>query len=172
MDCSLPTFTDSYRHPTEVGSFLSYFRRFISPSMTKTLVQETNLYSVQTTAASLNVTDSEIDQFIGVYLLMGLVQMPSVRNYWEKETRFAHIADIMPRNRFKKIMRLLHSTDNSNASDEVKLDKVWKIRPWLNLLQENFLTVQPEKLNSVGEIMVSFTGRCPIKQYLPAKPNP
>ncbi|KAH9361162.1 hypothetical protein HPB48_003024 [Haemaphysalis longicornis] len=98
--------------------------------------------------------------------------MPSFRSYWGNETRFALIADIMPRNRFEKIMGILQLTDNSNASDEVKLDKVWKICPWLNLLQENFLTVQPEELNSVDEIIVSFTGRCPIKQYLPAKPNP
>lgn len=77
----------------------------------------------------------------------------------------------MARNRFKKIMRLLHSTDNSNASDEVKLDNVWKIRPWLNLLQENFLTVETEEPNSIDEIMVSFPERCQIKLYLPAKPN-
>lgn len=90
--------------------------------------------------------------------------MPSVRSYWKNETRYAPIADIMPRNRFEKIMRLLHFTDNSNASDEVKLDKAWKIRLWLCLLQENFLTVEPKELNSVDEIMVSVTGRCPIKQ--------
>ncbi|KAL1482965.1 hypothetical protein MTO96_033454 [Rhipicephalus appendiculatus] len=158
--------------PTEVRSFLSYFRQFVTPSMMNAVVRETNLYSTQTTGKSLNVTESELDQFVGLYLLMGLVQMPSVRSYWEHGTRFPPIADIMPRNRFEKIMRLLHITDDYKTNDETKQDKVWKIRPWLDQLQRNFLTVGPEQLNSVDEVMISFTGRSPIKQYMPAKPHP
>ncbi|KAL1447475.1 hypothetical protein MTO96_044279 [Rhipicephalus appendiculatus] len=69
-------------------------------------------------------------------------------------------------------MRLLHFTDNDQTNDETKQDKVWKIRPWLDQLQRNFLTVEPEQLNSVDEIMISFTGRCPIKQYMLPKPHP
>lgn len=136
-----------------------------------TVVQETNLYSTQTTGKSLNVTESKLDQFFGLYLLMGLVQMPSVRSYWEHGTRFAPIADIMPRNQFEQIMRLLHFMDNNEASNKAKRDKVWKIHPWLDELQRNFFTVEPKELNSVDEIMISFTGRCPIKQYMPAKPH-
>ncbi|KAL1414058.1 hypothetical protein MTO96_012176 [Rhipicephalus appendiculatus] len=172
MDCSLPAFSDTSTQPSEVRSFLSYFRQFVTPSMMNAVVRETNLYSTQTTAKSLNVTESELDQFVGLYLLMGLVQMPSVRSYWEHGTRFPPIADIIPRNRFEKIMRLLHFTDNDKTNDETKQDKVWKIRPWLDQLQRNFLTVEPEQLNSVDEVMISFTGRCPIKQYMPAKPHP
>ncbi|XP_050035995.1 piggyBac transposable element-derived protein 3-like [Dermacentor andersoni] len=172
MDHCIPAFTDTSTQPSEVRSFMSYFRQFVTPSMMNAVVRETNLYSTQTTGKSLDVTESELEQFVGLNLLMGLVQMPSVRSYWEHATRFAPIADIMPRNRFEKIVRLLHFTDNNEASDEAKRDKVWKIRPWLDELQRNFLTVEPEELNSVDEIMISFTGRCPIKQYMPAKPHP
>lgn len=172
MDCCLPVFTDTSTQPTEIRSFLSYFREFVTPSMMNAVVRETNLYSTQTTGMSLNVTESELDQFVGLYLLMGLLQMPSVRSYWEHGTRFAPIADIlMPRNWFEKIMCLLHFTDKNEARDEAKRIKVWKICPWLDELQQNFLTVEPQQLNSVDEIMISFTGRCPIKQYMPVKPH-
>lgn len=172
LDSSLPTFSDEFTPPLTIPSPLSYFRKFVSPAMIASLAAETNLYSVQTTGTSLNVTESEVEQYIGMYLLMGLVQMPSVRSYWENGTRFSAVADVMPRNRFEKIMRLLHFTNNSQATDETKGDKAWKIRSWLSALQENLLSIEPEEHNSVDEIMVSFTGRCPIKQYMPAKPNP
>lgn len=68
-------------------------------------------------------------------------------------------------------MRLLHFTDNNKANDGVKKDKVWKIHPSLDELQREFPTVEPEHLNSVDEVMISFTGRCLIKQYMPAKPH-
>lgn len=104
---------------------------------------------------------------------MGLVQMPSVSSYWEHGTRFPPFADIIPRNQFEKIMRLLHFTGNNEANDKAKQAKVWKIHPWLDELQRNFLTVvEPKQLNSIDELMISFTGRCPIKQYMPVKPHP
>lgn len=41
MDCCLPAFTDTSTQPTEVHSFLSYFRQFVTPSMMNSVVWET-----------------------------------------------------------------------------------------------------------------------------------
>lgn len=118
------------------------------------------------------MTEDEMGSYIGMYLMIGLVQMPSVRCYWENRTRFPVVADVMPWNRFEKLMRFLCFEDNSSVSEDVKRDKIWKIRKWLNALEESLRSVAPEELNSVDEIMISFTGRCPVKQYMPAKPHP
>lgn len=106
-----------------------------------------------------------------MYLMMGLVQMSSVRCYWENGTRFPVVADIMPRNRFQKLVRFLHFEHNSSVPEDAKRDKIWKIRRWMNALEGNLRSGAPEESNSVDEI-ISFTGRCPIKQYMPATPHP
>ncbi|KAM7298741.1 piggyBac transposable element-derived protein 3-like [Ixodes scapularis] len=172
LDCAIPTFSEAFTMPVTIEPALTYFRKFISTEMITSLAEETNLYSTQSTGHSLNVTEAELEQYIGIYLMMGLVQMPSVRCYWENGTRFPVVADVMPRNRFEKLMRLIHFTDNHQATEDTKRDKAWKIRTWLNSLQENLQSVEQEELNSVDEMMISFTGRCPMKQYMPAKPNP
>ncbi|KAL3236795.1 hypothetical protein MRX96_022203 [Rhipicephalus microplus] len=115
-----PTFTDPSTQPAEVRSFLSYFRQFVTPSMMREVVRETKLHSIQMTGQFLNITESELEQFVCLYLFMGLVQMPCVRSYWEHETRFPPIAEITPRNRSEKIMCLLHFTDKNKANAEAK----------------------------------------------------
>lgn len=143
LDSALPTFSEAFTTPPTVSSPLTYFRMFVSPAMIRSVVEEANPYSTQTNGVSLNVTEAELEQFIGIYLMMGLVQMPSVRCYWENGSRFPLIADVMPRNRLEKSI-----SDNSKATEDEKHDKLWKIQTWLNSLQQNILSVEPEEHNS------------------------
>lgn len=91
------------------------------------------------------MTEDEIERYIGMYLMMGLVQMPTVRCYRKNGTRFPVVADLMPQNRFEKLMRFLHFEDNSSVSEDAKRDKIWKIRKWMNALEENLRSVAPEE---------------------------
>ena len=70
----------------------------------------------------------------------------------------------MSRNRLEKLVRTLDFTNNLDVTDEEKEDKLWKLRPWLKALRENFLSIPLEEHNSVDEIMVSFKGKSPNKQ--------
>lgn len=103
--------------PTVVETPLTYFRKFVSSSMMPSVVEQTNLHSTQEIGNSIHVTEREIEKCFGKYLMMRLVQMPSVRCYWENGTMFPVVADIMPRNRFEKPMRLLHFEENSIVSE-------------------------------------------------------
>ncbi|KAH9379090.1 hypothetical protein HPB48_014426 [Haemaphysalis longicornis] len=90
-----------------------------------------------------------MESYIGMYLILGLEQMglvlvPSVSCYCENETRFPVVADVMPRNRFEKLLRFLYFEDNSSVSEDVKRDKIWKLRKWLNAREENLRSVSPE----------------------------
>lgn len=79
----------------------------------------------------------------------------------------------MPRNRFEKLMKCIHFVNNCEVNDEEKKkDKVWKLRPWISSIQTNLARIEQEEFNSVDEMMVSFTGRSSLKQYLPNKPTP
>ena len=149
---------------------LSYFKKFVTDDMLTMVASETNRYSVEKTGQSVNTNVKELEQVLGMYLLMGLSQMPSVRAYWEAETYYAPIADIMPRNRFEKLLTMLHFQDNS-ATEEMKKDKAWKIRPWLSALRSQCLQTPPEECHSIDEIMVAFKGRSHMKVYMPGKPK-
>lgn len=54
--------------------------------MREVLRQETNLYSKQNSERHSNVNTSvkEVEILTGLYLRMGLCQMPGNRMYWEK----------------------------------------------------------------------------------------
>lgn len=102
---------------------------------------------------------------------MGLVKMPAVNAYWENELRFSPIADSLSCNRFFKLQRNLHFADNNLATDELKTDRIWKLRPWITSLQKNFRAVSSDEFQCVDEIMIAFKGRSLVKQYLPKKPK-
>lgn len=73
---------------------------------------------MQKEGIQLSTTQKEIEIMIGVYLRMGLVQMPRVRAYWEKDSRFPPIADAISRNRFEKIATMIHFINNMSVTDD------------------------------------------------------
>ena len=159
--------------PNEIASPLQYFRKFISDEMLTAAVENTNLYSVQKDGKSVETDVKELEKVIGVYLQMGIVKMPGVRYYWESETRYPPVADTIARNRFQKLLTVLHFTDNFSVPDDVKSnDRIWKLRPWIECFRQNCLKVVPDENNSVDEMMVPYKGRTSrIKQYMRGKPH-
>ncbi|XP_053285618.1 piggyBac transposable element-derived protein 3-like [Pleuronectes platessa] len=152
---------------------LEYFQKFVSEHMIEALTQNTNEYSFQVHGTSVNTTAKEIEKMLGMYLKMGLVQMAGTRMYWETETRYSPVADVMPRNRFQSLLTSLHFVNNMTVSETEKKDKLWKLRLWLDSFREKCLQVVPEEHNSVDEMMIPFKGKfSSIKQYMRGKPNP
>ena len=140
--------------------------------MIETVVLNSNVYALQKNGKPLNTNVKEIEQVIGMFLKMGLVNMPNTRMYWETETRYPPVADIMSRNRFMAIISSIHFVDNLCMSEEEKKDKLWKIRPWISMFREKCLELTPEEFNSVDEQMVPFKGKFSrLKQYMRNKPH-
>jgi hypothetical protein len=149
-----------------------FFKLLVTDEIISDISEHINLYAMQKEGIQLTTTRKEIEIMIGVYLRMGLVQMPRVRAYWETESRFSPIADAISRNRFEKIATMIHFVNNLTVTEEQKKDKVWKIRPWIEKLRNSFLSIPPEENHAVDEIMVPFKGKSGIKQYIRSKPNP
>uniref|UniRef100_A0A3B3SQF8 PiggyBac transposable element-derived protein domain-containing protein n=1 Tax=Paramormyrops kingsleyae TaxID=1676925 RepID=A0A3B3SQF8_9TELE len=148
-----------------------YFKQFITDEMIQETAEQTNLYSVQKLGKSVNTTPKEIEQVLGMYMHMGLVQMHSVRAYWEMGTRYPTVCDVMSRERFLKLLTVIHFQDNLSVSDDQKKDKLWKIRPWLETLRQQFLLIPPEEFHAVDEVMVPFKGKSHLRVYMPSKPH-
>lgn len=171
------TFTgELYRGPQngELETPLAYFRKMVSIDMLENLVANTNEYSIQKNGRCIDTKLKEIEQLLGMFLRMGVTQMPSNMAYWEKDTRYGPVADIMPRNRFTALLGSLHLINNLDTTDEQKaMDKLWKIRPWLVAFRNNCLQIVPEESNSVDEMMIPFKGMFSgIRQYMRGKPHP
>lgn len=149
---------------------LDYFKLFWTNDITKLVTEQTNNYSVQKSGQSVNTTSSEIEQFIGMHMKMGVVGLPSYTLYWSNEMRYPPVADIMPRKRYEKLRRYLHIVDNMTY-DEQTADKLFKVRPLIEQVAKNCRKISPEENHSVDEqIIPSKTKYSKIRQYNPKKP--
>lgn len=108
-------------------------------------------------------------------ILMGLVHLPSLFDYWSKDPIFHYqmIASRITRTRFLEISKYLHFADNLTLaqSGTPGYDKLGKIRSILEQLTNQFQsTYNLNKEVAIHEAMIKFKGRSTMKQYLPMKP--
>lgn len=141
---------------------LDIFGHLFPDSLMEGIVFQTNLYALQQDISNpLNFTKGELMVFLGINIVMTYICYPRVRMYWSSQPglRCNFFADKMSVNRFEKIRRYLHFTDNNAVRDDGN-DKLWKIRPVLERLRETFRNaMDPEECHSVDEMMIPFTGR-------------
>ena len=98
------------------------------------------------------------------------------RSYWSKSWPFSsdNFSSLMSSRRFELILRFLHLNDSETQPQRGApgFDKLYKIRPLLNMLVESFKDCYtPSQFLSVDESMISFKGRLSFLQYLPKKPH-
>ena len=86
---------------------------FFDDEMLRHICDQTNLYSVQQSGSSVNVTVSEIEKYIGILITMGIFGLPQYRLYWSKGCRIQDIAESMSVNRFDKIKQFVHFNDTT-----------------------------------------------------------
>ncbi len=138
---------------TEELSAVDHFKLFWNDKLRDLVVEETNLYSVQKSWASVNTSPTEIEQFIVMHMKMGIISLPSYNLYWSNELQYPSIADIMPRKRFEKIRQFLHFVDNM-ANDENTQDKLFKVCCVNEEVATNCRKVRPEENHSVDEQII------------------
>ena len=152
---------------------IDFFRMFWTENITNLLVEQTNLYSVQKNGCSVKVTKEEIERFLGIHILMGIVKLPAFPMYWKTETRYSKVADVMSAKRYIDLRKYLHVVDNTTKEHpENRNDKLFKIRPVLEAIQENCSKIEQEPVQSIDEqIIPAKTRRSGIRQYNPKKPK-
>ena len=102
--------------PLEDKTPYQYFKQFFDDDLIDLLADQTNLYSVQSTATSINVNHNEMEMYLGMLVMMSIIKLPQLRMYWGKATRIPAVAYIMPINRFEKLKQFFHCNDNSKKS--------------------------------------------------------
>lgn len=157
------------------------YRHFITDEIIHLMVRETNRYAEQhvqkeklakrsKTLQWRPTTNEEMFRFLGIILEMGLVQMPEIDYYWSKSRLFGCevIQNTMSRDRFELLLKFFHFSNNQEAHADQ--DRLFKLRPLLDLLRTRFKSVYvPGSVISVDETMVPWKGRLLFKQYIPGK---
>ena len=102
------------------------------------IVDESNKYALQVNITKpVNLTQSELEHFIGILFLMSIVKMPSTYDYWDQHLQHQNISNVMSVRRFETIKRFLHCNDNRSIPIDCT-DKLYKIRPVTDTLREIF----------------------------------
>jgi len=107
------------------------------------------------------ITNDKLLAYMGFMILMEIVKLPSISDYWRRDEVFhyAPVANRISRDRFRELHRFLHFADNSLLSAPVTPDynKLGKVRPLINLLAERFSIVcSPDKHVSIDEAVIPF----------------
>ena len=153
---------------------LRFFKQFWDDEIMDMVVTQTNLYSVQKSGSIINITKEEIEQFIGIQMLMSIVKLPQYEMYWSAETRYEPIASTLSLKRYKKLRQYLHVVDNNGREkEENKGDKCLKIKPLLQAVRKYCMKIEPEISHSIDEqIIPAKTKRSgSVRQYNLKKPH-
>ena len=163
---------------------IDFFTLYFDEAVWDLLVTETNRYATQirTPLSSArcrpwtDTTVSEMKAFFGILIIMGVVHLPRLEMYWQKQHSLIQVPEIpkiMPFVRFEQIWRFLHLCDSSQQipAGQPGHDRLFKVRALLDLLTPSFKrNYQPHKEISVDEAMIPFKGRLAFIQYMKAKP--
>ena len=158
---------------------LETFLLIFTTAILQWIVDQSNQYASQCMGDRFDtwqqITIEEMKAFMGFMILMGVVKLPSLADYWKRDEIFhyAPIASRITRDRFFDIQRYLHFADNSTlaALGADGYDRLGKIRPIIDMINEQLLMLyHPHKEVSVDEAMIPFKGRSSMKQFMPKKP--
>ena len=165
---------------------INCFELFIGDDLLNHFTIQTNMYAAQFLASHPNLprhsryrswhdtNPSEMRQFLGLLLLTGIIQKPSLHHYWSIDVLYETpiFRSIMTRNRFQNLLKFFHLNDNAQAPNpaDPNRDRLYKLRPLIDHLFEKFQTIYtPQQNMSVDESLLLWKGRLLFKQYIPLK---
>jgi len=163
------------RHAMQLHTISEHFQLFISDNMIHSWVVETNRYAAESrrrkpsNMAWTDVTYEEILAYLGMNVAMGLVNLPSVADFFSTEPILSHpwFPSIMNRDRFQQINRYFHVSNDALYPND-KLGKVRSVIDTLTRLFKEHWT--PHREISIDEQMIGTKCKVGFIQYMPAKP--
>lgn len=151
-----------------------FFKFLFTNEMISEITAQTNLYSIQKRVdRPANITENEMEQFIGTCLFMSIIHLPQVRHYWSAYLGHPMVSSVMACNRWEEIKRFIHFNNNENFVPRGTKghDELFKISPLLKNIQRRLSLIPIEENVAVDEQIIPTKSRSTIKQYNPNKPH-
>ncbi|XP_050502212.1 piggyBac transposable element-derived protein 4-like [Diabrotica virgifera virgifera] len=164
---------------------IDFYLLFIDRQVQDLLVTETNKYAEQTIIAGIvnesitkhslmsnwrPIDRKELLRFLALIIWMGLDRKPKLRNYWSNNLLYKNEVSKMceiSRSRFEILLHFFHISDNESCPPG---NRLYKISPLVQILNEKFQKMcTPKESLCIDETMVPFRGRLSFLQYIPGK---
>lgn len=89
-------------------------------------------------------------------MYMSVVHLPSTRHYWGEGTYIEKVASLLTCNKFEEIKRFLHFFDKTIElpKTDPNCDRLQKLRPLLDILRAQLLTIPKEEYLAIDEQMI------------------
>ena len=121
------------------------------------------------------VTVDEMKVFFALLISIGLTRKSNIADYWSTKEMIQtpFFGGKMAKNRFLLILSSLHLVNNDDAIPvgQPGADRLFKVRPFMQMLKNNFLLYKPNKDLSFDEGLCPFKGRVHFCVYNPMKPH-
>ncbi|KAJ3640470.1 hypothetical protein Zmor_003764 [Zophobas morio] len=112
----------------DLSAPIKFFERYITNAIFLQMAEMTNLYATQKNIARFPPTSvEEMKKFIGIHIIMGNLNLPRARLYWNASLGIPIVQDAMSFNRFSKLRNLIHLVDIT-AREPNNQDRLWKVR--------------------------------------------
>ncbi|TKS75689.1 PiggyBac transposable element-derived protein 3 [Collichthys lucidus] len=153
---------------------LDDFEQYIDRDLMKIISECSNVMSLSKSGDPFNMMRfNEVYHFFGACILMSCIRYPTIRMYWSKALRITAITERFTRPRFFKLRVAIKVVIDDDVPEDLRrMDKFWKVRPFLDCILQGCKSLTRPDCASIDEQMIPFTGACPFRQYLPMKPNP
>ena len=158
---------------------LDIMLKLFAPALNR-VVEYTNENIETSEATIVPLTLHELCIWLSMYVYMGIVKLPEMKDYWYTERDLGDLLQVpnfsyvMTLTRFKDIKEYMRFNDYDSVCDRDRAkDKAWKIRPILNLMTKAFNNIfdTPGKFLSADEAMVRITSKkFPCRRKMPMKP--
>ena len=147
-------------------------------------MRETNTYAAQKIQARSfiplhsrmrdwkTVTKDEMYVVLALFMLMGIIQKPTLRSYFSKNFIFATpIFGFIPSmDRFESSCNFMHFINNDHVGTYKGPSKLFKTSPVLSHLNTNFhILYLPGQNFAIDESLTLWRGRLSFRQYIPLK---
>lgn len=162
----------------ETANHLDFFMYFMPIEFVSAICTEINKYysfiirKLATVPSRLSrwkqIEPAEFYCFLACSLLMPRTKKLEVNEYWSTDSLLQTpvFSQIMSRDRYKLILRLLHFSDNTAASQDILV----KIRLVVEHTRKKFReAIVPFENLVIDESLLLFKGRLRFKQYIPKK---
>ena len=173
--CSLKEESVVNMQTENVTPFEAFSKCIGLPGLLSMMKIESERYPAQN-GRQFQISEEEFFASLGVNLLMGVNNLPSMKSYWSVDEGLGNslIQKAMTRGRFLEMLQNIHFADNHEElppKESKEYDRAWKLKPLFDHLGKQFQDLlQPEVHQPIDKHMCKFKGKSIMRQYM--KNNP